>query len=213
MLGNSFTICKHKLPRLQVTSAYLPFWCIELVIDGADNCSIIVKCDTNGWECALFSHVADNRLGFSFASVDIVRKHAPLPLRFNQFAYGHFATIGKRDKFAIAETFIYNIELVPPPNAQKPDVFTKVANVVHPGIGSGIDLNDIRRMARGNLEAGQAFITGLTILWTSTIDRLGKQTGGAGLTGSSRPTEEVGMDQSVISHGVPQRPSHSLLTD
>src|SRR5215469_4020069 len=122
MLGNSFTICKHKLPRLQVTSAYLPFWCIELVIDGADNCSIIVKCDTHGWEYALFSHVAYNRLGFSFACLDIIGQHAPLPLRFNQFANGHFGTIGKRDEFAIAETFVHDIELVTAAHTQQVNV-------------------------------------------------------------------------------------------
>ena len=109
--------------------------------------------------------------------------------------------------------FVYYVKFVPAAYAQKPDVFTQVADIVHPGIGCGVDLNNIRRVACRNFLAGQAFITGLTILWTGTVDRFGKQAGGAGLASAARSTEEVGMYQSIISHGVPQSSSHGILTD
>ena len=72
---------------------------------------------------------------------------------------------------------------------------------------------DVGRVARGDLQAGDALVARLAVARVGAVDRLRQQARGAGLAGAARAAEEVGVRQPSLAHGVEQRADDRLLAD
>src|SRR5260370_16806078 len=87
-----------------------------------------------------------------------------------------------------------------------------VTSTVDTTIGGGVNLDDIERVAGGDLTALLAFVARLAILRVATVDRLSKQAGSTGFTGASRPGNEVGMYYAAPSPAVFSFSNNPLFT-
>ncbi len=91
-------------------------------------------------------------------------------------------------------------------------LLAQVTNTVDTTIGGGVNLDDIERVAGGDLTTLLAFVARLAILRVATVDRLSKQAGSTGFTCASRPGKEVGMYYAAASQGVFECANNRLLT-
>ncbi len=85
--------------------------------------------------------------------------------------------------------------------------------LIHAGIRGGVDLDHIGRASAGDFLTGDTFVARFAILGILTIDRFGQQSGDTRLAGAARATEEIGMRQSPVAHGIEQRMHDPFLTD
>ena len=108
---------------------------------------------------------------------------------------------------------VHNDDAVVPADAEQADRLAQVADVVHAGVGGGVDLDDIGRVARGDLTAREALVARLAIARVGAVDGLGEQARGARFAGAARAAEEVRMGEAPVADGVQQRADDGLLTD
>src|SRR5579883_974998 len=109
--------------------------------------------------------------------------------------------------------FVHYVYLVVAAAAHEGYTLAYIADVIDARIGGGVDLDDIRGVASGDLAARDAFIAGFAVVRVGAVDGLRQQARRAGLAGATRTTEQVGVGQPPIAHGVEQRPRDGLLPD
>ena len=107
--------------------------------------------------------------------------------------------------------FIKHVNLVLTRGGRHHNLFTQVTDAVNTTIRGRIDLDDIERVARGNLTALLAFVARFPINRMSTIDGFSQETGSTRLTGSSRAGEEIGMCEVTITERVFERANDRFL--
>ena len=107
--------------------------------------------------------------------------------------------------------FVKHINLVLTRGGRHHDLFAQVTDAVNTTIGSGINLDDIERVASGNLTALLALVAGFPIDWMTTIDGFSQETGSTRLAGSSRAGEEIGMCEVTITERVFERANDRFL--
>ncbi len=105
-----------------------------------------------------------------------------------------------------------HVDFVAAAAAHQVGVLAQLADVVHTGIRGGVYLDDVRRVAGHDLAAGEAFVARLAVARVGAVDRLGQQARRTGLAGAARPTEEIGVGEPPLTHGVEQRAHDRLLT-
>ncbi len=109
--------------------------------------------------------------------------------------------------------FVNDVHFVVAAAAEQVHVLAQVADVVYTGIRGGVDLDDIGRASTGDFLARDTFVAWLAIVGILTVDGFGQQPGDAGFPRSARATEEIGMRQPPVTHGVEQRADDLFLTD
>jgi hypothetical protein len=100
------------------------------------------------------------------------------------------------------------------------ELLAQTAGVIHAAVRGGIDLDDIRAAPFGDLAAEATRVVGLgrepsfrllRIALTQAVDRLGQQSGGAGLANATRAAEQIGMANPPGGQLVLQGPHDILL--
>ena len=82
------------------------------------------------------------------------------------------------------------------------DPLLEVVHIVDAAVASLVDLYDIEGVALIDREAGVAFIAGLAADRALAVDRLGQDTGCAGLAATARAAEQVGMRDPAAFNGI-----------
>src|SRR5713226_6285635 len=98
--------------------------------------------------------------------------------------------------------FVKYIDLILTCGGRHHYLLAQVTNTVDTTIGGGVNLDDIERVAGGDLTALLAFVARLAILRVATVDRLSTQAGSTGFSGASRHGKEVGMYYARAPQGV-----------
>jgi len=75
----------------------------------------------------------------------------------------------------------------------KLDVFPKFSNIVHAGIGSSVNLNDIDRIAPGDFHATWAGSAGVAGRALFTVKGFGQDARNGGFADSPHAGEDIGM--------------------
>ena len=109
--------------------------------------------------------------------------------------------------------FVDDVNLIAGLRRRELHVFPQVADLVDPPVGGGVDLIDIHRRAFVDQLAGTATVAGRRRRSFLAVQRLRQHFGGAGLAGSARSGEQVGMGNPPRRDRVFQCHAHVFLPD
>ena len=94
------------------------------------------------------------------------------------------------------------------------DLIAQVAHIFNAGVRGGVNFDQIHKAALVDRLAMQAGIAGpFGQLWLQAVDRFGQQTGGSGLAGAARASEQESMRHPVGGDGIAQRLHDVLLAN
>src|SRR5712691_5146308 len=108
---------------------------------------------------------------------------------------------------------VKHIDLVLTCGGRHHDLFAQVANTVDPTIGGGINLDDVERVASGNLTALLTLVAWFPIYRIATVDRLGKKACGTGFASAPGASKKIGMRQAATAERVFERANNRFLTN
>ncbi len=109
--------------------------------------------------------------------------------------------------------FVDNENLVAGPGGKVADGFPQLANVVDPGIGGTVDLENIHAPAGGNLFAGRAAVTGLGGQALFAVKGFGQYARSGGFADAAGTGEQKRVMNPPGSDGVAQRLADMFLSD
>src|SRR5262249_49399252 len=89
----------------------------------------------------------------------------------------------------------------------------KLADVIHTGVGGGVDLDQVGGDVAGGGEAVGALVAGFFALGGGAVGGPGEEAGGAGLADAAGAGERVGMRDPAGGDGVLERAHDGLLAD
>jgi hypothetical protein len=108
--------------------------------------------------------------------------------------------------------FVDDIKLGARFTRSKTDLVTQIANVIHAGIGSRTDLDQIKQPSLVDGDADPALVTrALDAFFGQTVDRFGQQPGRTGFAGPARAGKQIRMGDSIQLQGIAKRLGHVLL--
>ena len=107
---------------------------------------------------------------------------------------------------------IDDVDLEAVPGRRVAGALAKLANVVHAGIGGGVDFQDVQAVGGGDLGAGDALGARLVGRSLLTVQGFGQNPGRGGLSHSPHARKEEGMGDASAPEGVPERPRDRLLS-
>jgi len=93
------------------------------------------------------------------------------------------------------------------------DILPEFTDILDTGIGSTIDLENVRGITRCYLKAGRAGIAWLLSRPIFTLEGLGENSGRTGLPHTSSTREKKGMGNPAGLDSILQRPADMFLTD
>jgi len=91
--------------------------------------------------------------------------------------------------------------------------FPQLPDIIHAGIGSGVNFNNIQGLAAVDQLAGLAFFAADGVFQFLTVDRFGKNSGHGCLAGAARAGEKVSLADAVIFYGIGKRLDNVFLSD
>ena len=106
---------------------------------------------------------------------------------------------------------IDDVDLEAVPRRGVPRALAKFPNVVHAGVGGGVDLQNVQAVGRGDLAAGDAFGARLFSRSLLAVEGLGQDPGRGGLSHSPHARKEEGVGDAAAPEGVSERPGDRLL--
>jgi hypothetical protein len=109
--------------------------------------------------------------------------------------------------------FIYNVDLVTSLIGGIINPLAEVPDIINASVTGGINLNKIYSPALVYCLAHGASIARFTLTVIKTIHCLSQDAAGAGLTGSSRTTKEIGVGDTLAFEGIEQCLCYLLLAN
>jgi hypothetical protein len=110
--------------------------------------------------------------------------------------------------------FINNIDFIAAQVRGEVDLIAQAAHILHAGIGSCIDLDQVQEAALVERQAVLALVAGrLARSSARQLTALAKQASGGGLAGAARPGEQVGVGNAPCSQRIAQRLHDVFLSD
>lgn len=110
--------------------------------------------------------------------------------------------------------FVNDIDLVPSFAGGKIDLVAQVADVIYPGVGCGVNLNQVEETPFTDGFADRTGIIGpLRRIGVETVDRLRQQTGGCRFARAAWPGEQVSMTNAPGGYGFAQGAGDMFLPD
>jgi len=126
---------------------------------------------------------------------------------------GLLKSLQKRAEGRIAEhmDFIDDEDLVPIPGGIIASLINELANIVHAGVGRGVNFEHIHAIARRDLNTGDAIAAWLTRLAVVAVQRFRQNPRRGRLPAPSRPGEKKGMGYPAALKCVEQRAGDMFL--
>ena len=93
------------------------------------------------------------------------------------------------------------------------DALAQLAHVVDAAIARGVDLEDVDRRARQDLEARRARVVRLAVDERFAVDRASEDSRRRCLAGAANPGKEIAVRKAARAHLVEQRLRNNLLAD
>jgi hypothetical protein len=108
-----------------------------------------------------------------------------------------------------------DVDLVAAGHRREVDALTQIAGIVHPAVGSGVDLDDVdaARASGGQLHAGIADSAGRGGGALRTVQAAGQDPRAGGLAAAARPAEQVRVVDLVVGDRPAQRLGNVFLAD